>query len=152
MSAAAGATAQKLIAGRRPSATHVRAEIGIDMSRFPSAAHLISWACICHVTACPSWRKLTPRSTTRNDRRILRIGSTARHDRQLRRDGIKFFPWRRTGWAGGKTTGSVCADVPGMHLRTPQARAAAERGRILPHESPAAHGRGWVTEPCIVLV
>ena len=25
----------------------VISEIGIDMSRFPSAAHLISWACIC---------------------------------------------------------------------------------------------------------
>jgi len=29
------------------SAHVVVSEIGIDMSRFPSAGHLISWACIC---------------------------------------------------------------------------------------------------------
>ena len=29
------------------SAHVIVSEIGIDMSRFPSAAHLISWACIC---------------------------------------------------------------------------------------------------------
>ena len=29
------------------SAQVIVSEIGIDMSRFPSAAHLISWACIC---------------------------------------------------------------------------------------------------------
>jgi transposase len=32
------------------SAHVIVSEIGIDMSRFPSAAHLISWACIC---ICP---------------------------------------------------------------------------------------------------
>jgi transposase len=29
------------------SAHVIVSEIGIDMSRFPSAAHLISWACVC---------------------------------------------------------------------------------------------------------
>ena len=29
------------------SAQVIVSEIGIDMSRFPSAAHLISWACVC---------------------------------------------------------------------------------------------------------
>jgi transposase len=29
------------------SAQVIVSEIGIDMSRFPSAAHLTSWACIC---------------------------------------------------------------------------------------------------------
>ena len=29
------------------SAHVIVSEIGIDMSRFPSAAHLISWACLC---------------------------------------------------------------------------------------------------------
>jgi transposase len=33
--------------GQNLSAQVIVSEIGIDMSRFPSAAHLISWACIC---------------------------------------------------------------------------------------------------------
>jgi len=77
---------QRLPGVNRGAAEMGRAELGGDMSRFPSSAHLISWACIC------------PRSDeSAGKRRSTRIR--------------KGSPWLKTtlvqcAWAAARTKGS----------------------------------------------
>jgi transposase len=111
------------------SAQVIVSEIGIDMSRFHSAAHLISWACIC----------------PRNDE------SAGKRRSNRQRNGAR---WLKTtlaqcGWAAVKKKGSYL-QAQFYRLKTPARPQEGDHGRRgldpdchLPH----AQGRHDVSRP-----
>ena len=99
----------------------ILSEIGIDMSRFPSDGHLISWACLC----------------PRNDESAGKRRST-----RIR----KGSPWLKTtlvqcAWAAARTKGSYL-QTQFHRIRARRQEGNRRRCRFHPHRH-LSHAKGW---------
>lgn len=105
------------------SANVIVAEIGIDMSRFQSAGHLLSWACLC----------------PRNDESAGKRRST-----RLRRGGkwLKATLVQAT-WASRAGQGLLSASAVPSHPCAPWREESHHRGGLLHAHRRVAHAARW---------